>query len=281
MHLNKKKKGKVSSSFCLPFSPISSYQVLTNVKGAAALKAVAPFMANPKINFFFFLGGGHGKGNIMCDFFMLVCGLGFIRASLQHFQLGASCPVTQLHRQGGCESDQGTDPVYKLCTAVYKPCSLCPVSRRLAPFPCRALLPSGGGMALSLRYPFNQGHVFLLLSLQRHRCLPDCTVSKFREPKWPENKNVVFWPAVFCELGVLEEGWWLTRGGNAWAGPGSLDMEYFKWGEEGQGWGTGGCLGVLLANSAHPSPLGGEEMAQMMCEITAIAIAVPEYIDFD
>jgi len=130
----------------------------------------------------------------MRDVSVLVYGLGFVRASLWPLQLGASCPVTQPHRQGGCESDQGTG-------LVYKPCIVHLVSCNPAPFPCRASLPSGGGMALSSRHPFNWGHVFLLPSLQLHRCFPHCIVSKFREPKWPENENVLFWPAVFCEPG--------------------------------------------------------------------------------
>lgn len=98
----------------------------------------------------------------MCGVFMLVYGLGFARASLWHFQLGASCPVIQLHRQGGHESNQGTDSVYKLCI-------VCLVSCKLALFRCCASPLSGGGMALSLSYPFHQGHMFLLPSLQRHR----------------------------------------------------------------------------------------------------------------
>lgn len=47
--------------------------------------------------------------DIACDIFMLVPALDFVRPSIQCFQLGASCPTTQLHCQGGHESDQGTD----------------------------------------------------------------------------------------------------------------------------------------------------------------------------
>ena len=44
----------VSSSLSLFFSPVLSSQILIEVKGAAALKAVAPFTAIPEVNFFFF-----------------------------------------------------------------------------------------------------------------------------------------------------------------------------------------------------------------------------------
>lgn len=89
--------------FFLPFSPIASYQMLTNVKEAGALKAVASFTTNPEVNYLFFWGGG--KETVVCGIFVLVHGLGSLRASLRHFQLGASCPVPQLRRQGGSESD--------------------------------------------------------------------------------------------------------------------------------------------------------------------------------
>lgn len=60
-------------------------------------------------------------------------------------------------------------------------------------------------MALSLSCPFNQGHVFPLPSLKQHQGFAQCTGSKFGEPKWPENKIVVFWPASVLGARLLEE----------------------------------------------------------------------------
>lgn len=86
---------------------------------------------------------------------------------------------------------------------------------------------SGGEVALSLSWPFNQGHVFPLPSLQQHQGFAPCTASEFREPKWPENKIVVFGPAVFWEPGC-----WKRQ-----AGCGSPDVVTF-----GELWEEGGVL---------------------------------------
>lgn len=169
-----------------------------------SIGAVAPFVADPEVNSFFFMCVC-GKRNIICGGSVLVYGLGFARASIKHFQLGASWLVTQLHCQGGFESDQGTDPVRRLCIAHSVCC-------KPAPFPFCASLPSGRGMALSLSCPFHQGHVFLLPSLQWHWCFPHC---KFRVPKWLENINVGVLASCVLWTRVLKEGWWLIGGGNA------------------------------------------------------------------
>lgn len=132
----------------------------------------------------------------------------FVRASLE---LETPAGVS------GCGSTQGTDPEYN-------PCVVHLVHPAPAPIPSCASLPSGGDVALSLSWPFNQGHVFPLPSLQQHWGFAQCTVCEFREQNGQKIKPWCFGQPCF---------------GSQVAGRGRQDVTALMWsflersGEEG------------------------------------------------